>query len=183
MAQSLGIPESLRPRKCRFHPRPGRWTGGIALLLAGWACSRPDRPSDSPPVPAEVSLEQFQALRWLQGTWRGTQSGANPFFESYVFLNDSTIRRFNYPDSTFAEATDSGMIAWSRGNVTSAAGSPAWIATRFDSATVRFDPLRDANNSFTWTRLSNTEWTALLQWSDESGNMKERLYRMERVGS
>jgi hypothetical protein len=155
----------------------------IAPLLALSACGHADRPDEAPPVAAEVSLEQFQLLRWIEGTWRGSEAGGNPFFESYVFLDDSTIRNFSYPDSTFMEARDSSTIAWASGHVTSTGGSLAWVASGLDSATVRFDPIRNARNSYTWTRQSRSVWTAYLWWLDDSGHKHERLYRMERVGS
>jgi len=155
----------------------------IAPLLALSACARPDRPAEAPPVPAEVSLEQFQLLRWIEGTWRGSEPGGHPFFESYAFLDDSTIRNFSYPDSTFMVARDSSTIVWSAGRVTSIGGTLAWVATGLDSATVRFDPIRNARNSFTWTRESRSAWTAFLWWRDDAGQRHERHYRMERVGS
>jgi hypothetical protein len=160
-----------------------RRRGGLALLITCVCCSRPERPAEPPLAPAEVSLEQFQALRWLQGTWRGSEDGANPFFESYLFLNDSTILSFTYPDSTFAEANDTGSIVWAGSRITSANGEAAWVVTHFDTLTVRFDPLRNATTAHTWSRESRAAWTARLEVPGGGGVPPGRLYRMERVGS
>jgi hypothetical protein len=157
----------------------------IVTLLAAvavTACSRPEGPSLPVAIPAPVSLDQFQTLHWLEGTWRGTGPAVNPFYESYRYLNDSTIRSFNYPDSTFAEARDSGTIAWRSGQVTSGDSGVSWVATRFDSLSLRFDPQRGATNSFTWTLESPTQWTALLEWRDSTGAERQRTYQMERSG-
>jgi hypothetical protein len=153
------------------------------VLIACVCCSPADRPAEPPQAPAEVSLEQFQALRWLQGTWRGSEGGANPFFESYVFINDSTILSFTYPDSTFAEANDSGSIVWSGNRVSSATGKAAWVVTHFDTLTVRFEPLRNATTAYTWSRESRETWTAQLEVPGGGAVPPGRLYRMERVGS
>jgi len=170
-----------------LHRPRGRCRRGITLLVVCLSCSRLDRPAGPPPTPAEISLEQFQALRWLQGTWRGSEQGANPFFESYVFLSDSTIRSFTYPDSTFAEASDSGAITWARNQVTStmggSTGGSTWVVTHFDSLALRFDPVRNATNSFTWIPESRAAWTARVEARGATGAVRERVYRMERVGT
>src|SRR6267142_3541811 len=132
-----GLPFSL----FRFHfsgfvtrsrlPRRPVMTLPIVTLLAAvavTACSRPEAPSPPVATPAPVSLDQFQTLHWLEGTWRGTGPGVTPFYESYRYLNDSTIRSFSYPDSTFAEARDSGTIAWRSGQVTSGDSGFSWVA-------------------------------------------------------
>lgn len=183
MEQSSWLSQSPNRAGAWFRGSAGRRSGGIALLLACVCCTRPDRPSGPPPAPAEVSLEQFQALRWLQGTWRGSEDGSHPFFESYLFLNDSTIQSFTYPDSTFAEASDSGSITWAGNRITSATGQAVWVATHFDTLTIRFDPLRNATTAYTWGRESREKWTARLEVPGGGTGPQARVYRMERVGS
>jgi hypothetical protein len=151
------------------------------ILAAG--CSASDRQAGPPPTPANVSLEEFQALRWLQGTWRGQEDGGAPFFESYVFLDDSTIRSFSYPDSTFAEAADSGTIAWSGRRITTVAGRSAWVVTRFDSLGIRFEPVRKAATAYTWSRESRSAWTVRSGPPGETATSQGHVYRMARVGS
>jgi hypothetical protein len=154
----------------------------VLLALAAVGCSRPDRSGLRPVQPASVTLDQFQALRVLQGTWRGSEAGGTPFYESYVFLDDSTIRSFGYPDSTFAQAKDSSTVALAGGQVTSVGGSAVWVATRFDSNIIRFEPRRGATNSFTWTIHSRDAWTALLEWSEQDGKPRSLVYQMQRLG-
>jgi hypothetical protein len=155
----------------------------LFLVTVFLACSPADRPTEDRPMPARISLDQFQALRWLQGTWRGSEAGAHFFFESYAFLDDSTIKSFSYPDSTFALADDSSLIALRNGEVTSSEGSATWILTGLDSTGVRFKPLRNAKNSFVWTLESRSAWAARLSWRDSTGTVQERTYQMERIGS
>jgi hypothetical protein len=154
--------------------------------VAAAACGEPPdpppaRPADAP-VPASVTAADLQRLRWLEGHWRGTGESGNPFYESYRFLNDSTIQSHTFTDSTFAQAGDSSLIMLSGGELTSRGGGMEWVATEIDSAGVHFDPRENARNAFTWSRDSPTRWTALLRWVDADGASREMLYRMERVG-
>lgn len=162
----------------RMLMRSGPTLLGIALATA---CAKADR-ADQPVAPVSVTRDAFQTLRALQGTWRGHQPDESQFYESYVFLDDTTIRSFGYSDSTFARAVDSSTIALRDGHVTTKGGPMVWLATRFDSATIRFDPVQEANNSFTFTILSRDAWTAQLDWRDSTGAPRSRTYRMERLG-
>ena len=144
-------------------------------------CSRTEHAA-TPAQAAVVTRDGFQTLRTLQGTWRGLQPDGSRFYESYVFLDDTTIRSFGYPDSTFAQAVDSSTIALREGHVTTKGGSMAWLATRFDSNTVHFDPVQEASNSFTWIIHSRDAWTAQLDWRDSAGTPRSRTYQMERLG-
>lgn len=156
------------------------------LLLPLLACNSGGKKADPTPAtdaaipatPATVTVAQLQALRWVEGTWRGSQAGGAPFFESYHFLDDSTVRSFNYPDSTFAVASDSGMIRLAGGQLISGDSAHSYVATMLDSASVHFEPQRGATNSFTWTRTDADHWTAALQ----VGGKEVRVYQMERRG-
>jgi hypothetical protein len=152
----------------------------LAVLILT-ACREPPPPVQDAVKPAQVTLDQFQMLRWLQGTWRGSAAGGGPFYESYIFLNDSTIRSFSYADSTFAQASDSNLIALAGGQVVKTGGGAVWIATRLDSTGVRFDPESGASNSFTWASASHDTWTARLEWPD-SAEHPPQTSQMERVG-
>ena len=49
---------------------------------------------------------QRTARRWALGTG----DGADPFYESYRFLDDSTILRVTYADSTARAVSDGGVL-------------------------------------------------------------------------
>ncbi len=151
----------------------------IAVALLSGACRSSDRPGSA--APARITLEQFQSLRWLEGTWRGDEAGADPFYESYRFLNDSTILSATYADSTARVVSDSGVLAFAGGRVTSRGGTAVWVLTAMDPLSLRFDPVANATNSFVWTRQSTDSWTATLRWRDAKGEQRQRAYRMELV--
>lgn len=155
----------------------------LSASLALGACRGEAGGAPGLPTPAPVTLEQFQGLRWLQGNWRGAEAGDQPFFESYLFLDDSTIRSFTYTDSTFRQAGDSGVVTW-RGGVARVLGGPAsWVATRFDSSGVHFEPEHGAGNSFDWILGDHDHWTASLTWPGSGNPPRIRTYQMTRIGS
>ncbi len=155
----------------------------LALTLACCACRRDAPAAPGNPTPADITLERFQELRWLQGNWRGADNGNPPFFESYVFLDDSTIRSFTYTDSSFAAANDSGLIRWNGGVARTGGGGASWVATRFDSAGVFFEPEHGASNGFEWVAVDHDTWTATLVWPGTGDQPRSKAYRMTRVGS
>jgi hypothetical protein len=155
----------------------------LVITIAFLSVSRTDGHSQSPPTPATVTPAQFNSLRWLEGTWLGTQNGENPFYEGYRFINDSTIRTFTLQDSTARQPSDSGAIILKHGVVSSGSGNTLYVVTALDSTSVHFEPVRNARNSFTWTRTSPDSWTATLQWTDQQGTPQQRIYRMRRLRS
>ena len=149
-------------------------------LLA--ACKPPDRPAPADtPAPATVSLEQFQGLRWLEGTWRGAEAAGAPFFERYQFLDDSTLRRYSFTDSTLAQISDSGRTSLRGSRVIGGDAEPRWEVTSFDSVSWHFESLRDPGRAFTWSRNTADTWTATLTWPDPQGNAQERVYTLVRL--
>jgi hypothetical protein len=53
---------------------------------------------------ARHTTADFQALRYLEGDWRGSGSADGPFFETYRFVDDSTLEMTGWTDSTMTAA-------------------------------------------------------------------------------
>jgi hypothetical protein len=162
-------------------PFPPLQFGRASLLL--FACAAAsllaacESQSSRTVAAASVSPAQFQQLRWLEGRWRGTGGGIDPFFEAYRWVDDSTIRKYDLADSTLAVVTDSGEIVLRGGTVRSQSPARAWVVEALDSSSVRFAPERNAVNAFEWRRTGAGEWTARLTW-DSAGVPRERVYEM-----
>jgi len=125
----------------------------VAVCLGLAACA----PKDAPP--AMLSHDDFKALGWLAGTWRGSGGNYPAFFEEYALVNDTTIRMRNVKDSTFTSATDSSLIVWSGGSVIS--GKSRVVQLRGD--TVRFESRPGMQGyTYTWIRTSDSTWSATL---------------------
>jgi hypothetical protein len=158
----------------------------LILALTVFPACRPAeraREVDTPgsAAPAAVTAAQFQTLRWLEGTWRGTGEGVSPFFERYRFVDDSTIRRYTYVDSSFAQISDSGTTALRGAGVTGGDPEPEWQVTSVDSTGWHFESLREAGRGFTWSRIRDGTWTARLVWRDAQGNPRVRFYTLTRL--
>ena len=160
-----------------------------ALVLA--ACGEPGADAgsvDTEPgadraaaAPATVSVDDFGALRWIEGTWRGTGPGQETFYERYTMVDDSTIRSEASPDSTFPDAGEAGSIRLRGGRVTTGDETMEWAVSSIDARSVRFDPVRGASNAFVWTSDSDSTWEARLSWTDRDGVAHEQVYQMRRV--
>jgi len=147
------------------------------------AADRTDSPGARPAATAaHFAVADFQKLRWLAGSWRGSMPNGGSFHEHYRVVDDSTIAMRSFSDSTFKQATDSSTIVLRDGVIASegggGSGSARWVATRLDSTGVHFAPDRGAGNNFTFLRDSTDRWTATLNWP----NGRNVVYRMRRVG-
>jgi hypothetical protein len=147
----------------------------LALLVAA--------PVSAQQAPLRVTATQFHALRWLEGRWRGERPDAAPFYEEYVFLDDSTLATRTFADSAFQRATDSSQVRLRGGEVVNQSGPRRWALSAIDSVRVRFTPVAHAHNAFTWRRESPDAWTATLRWPARIGRRTRTvIYRMTRMG-
>ncbi|MEO5567065.1 MAG: hypothetical protein ABIR92_01145 [Gemmatimonadaceae bacterium] len=132
------------------------------------------------PMPVKFSLADFQHLRYLEGTWRGTMPDGKPFYESYRFVNDSTILQGGHPDSTFATKTDSSRFEFRGGEVIHGSGT-TYHAAELDSTTVDFRADVDPKTHFVWTREGADAWTARLFRAGPDGAEQVTVYPMQRI--
>jgi hypothetical protein len=136
------------------------------LMLA--ACPAPDRPpaaavQEAARPAAPVRVEDFARFRWIEGTWRGTGGGVDAFFERYSMIDDSTLIRYTFSDSTLSAISDSTPIGLRGGRVLDPTEDPDWQVTAFDSTSWRFEHLRDPGRAFTWRGENPATWTAHLE--------------------
>ena len=165
-------------------------SGWLAVVLAA-GCSASDVPEQATPdstpapavpavAPATVALDDFRRLHWLDGRWRGFMADGQTFYEQYEIPDDSTIIMTPFADSTFRTAEDPSRITLRAGRVTSESARSRYVATRVDSTGADFSPER-GNNAFTWTRESDTKWSATLRWTDRDGRPQTRIYALHRI--
>ena len=160
-------------------------SGGV--LAFGLACSKkePDQPppnfsnpaAPAQPAPAKFALTDLNNLRYLEGVWKGTMPNGNAFYESYHFMNDSTILRAGHTDSTLRRKSDSSYIVFRNGAVIDS-GSTISTAEKLDSAMVDFRA--SPSYHFVWARQGNDAWTATIH-STQSGGDRVTTYPMKRM--
>ena len=151
------------------------------LLLTLLACNQSEKPKAAtppPPTPATVPRAAFSHISYLQGRWRGVDASGKAFFESYIALDDTTMRSFTFSDSTFAAPSESGRIRWASGQVRIDGGELRWVATLWTADSVRFEPEVGASNSFTWTRRSPDAWLARLEPRGAPGPVTYEMSRL-----
>ena len=161
----------------------------LTALLALAGCTRDGTRADTAaantPLPADAgtfTLQDFQQLRWINGMWRGFMPDGSRFYERYRVIDDSTMVMHAFPDSTFGTPSDSSRIMLRDGRVVNDGGSARWVATRLDSTGVDFTPHFGAPNRFTWARESETQWSATMRWTDETGRPQVRTYALHKFG-
>jgi hypothetical protein len=138
------------------------------------AFSRPvyTQQQTDPTPPIKATVAEFKKLKFLEGKWRGT-GYKTPFFESYRFVNDSTIESFTSDDASFANRKPGSKIVLRNGSIYSEDdGRARYAVTRMDKDGYRFTAI-NRPGFFVWKGVHAKEWTALL------GN--GTVYRMHRI--
>ena len=146
----------------------------LAILLGLPACSRAQQ------RPPSVTVAQFQQLQWLAGTWRGSGGAYPAFYEEYRVVDDSTMLMRAFSDSTLRTVTDSSRIELRNGTVVSRGERTATPAIEVTATQVRFRQAGAASGGFTFSRVSDDEWTATLHPATANG--RETVYVMRRIG-
>ena len=123
--------------------------------------------------PARVTLADFQGLRFLEGSWQGSGYQPGPFYESYRFVNDSTLEMAGWTDSTFTRKSDSTRYMFRNGEIRSGGGEAAVV--RIDSLGYHFQRLSGQASGWVFRRISQDRWTATL-------NRGRTVYTLDRIG-
>jgi hypothetical protein len=131
-------------------------------------------------TPTQVSPEEFAALSWLEGRWVGSGGGGDAFYESYRFVNEGTIEQTSYPDATFTTPSSRSTIEHRGGFVMkSTDGTVQSVVTRLDDEEIRFEWADRGRPGFTWTRISDEEWVAVLEQKGQA----PIVYNLRRVSA
>ena len=95
-------------------------------------------------------------------------------------MDDSTMLMRAFSDSTLRTATDSSRIELRNGTVVSRGDRTATPAIEVTATQVRFRQEGASTGGFTFSRVSNDEWTATLH--PAAANGRETVYVMRRIG-
>lgn len=134
----------------------------IRVLLLATAAAvapavRPVSAQTADPRPVTVTRTQFAGLRWLEGAWRGSGGSYAAFFEDFRWLDDSTVARRTFADSTLQEATETSEMVLRNGMLyTVRNGTRGAPAVLLSGDSLQFGPRT------LWVRRSNDHWTAIL---------------------
>ena len=135
----------------------------LPLVLACGSGDRDDaaRPEDSGgsslsalPDTSRRTLAEFQALRYVEGDWRGTGYAGGPFFERYRFVDDSTIEMTAWTDSTLTTPAERKQYILRDGIIQTDDGARL---VRVDADGHHF---QRGSSRWTFRQVSSDRWTA-----------------------
>ena len=153
-------------------------TSAVLLVLLFAACQRSPDAQTNQTGERKFSTADLSKLRWIEGTWRGSGVDQPPFFERYRFENDSTLAVDSFPDEKLDKVEDTSRFELKDGKF----GNGSYVASSIDDNAINFEPMANANNSFSWERVSENAWKATLKWPAKGDKpARERVYNMERI--
>jgi hypothetical protein len=126
-------------------------------------------PAPSSAGSAANTIADLQALRYLEGDWRGSGYEGGPFYESYRFVNDSTIEMTAWTDSTMSAPTERSEYVLRGGVIRTGSGG------RLVSVDEDGHHFRRGSSRWTFRQVSPDRWTAQVGPST--------TYTMERIAS
>lgn len=130
--------------------------------------------------PASVSQEQFAELGWLEGRWVGTSGDAGTFYEQFRMLDDGTMEQTTYADASFSTPQKRSRIQFVGGFIMKSGEDEGQsIVTKLTNETVRFEWAGNGQPGYSWNRVSEDEWYAVLDQADQAPT----VYNMRRVAS
>lgn len=148
----------------------------LIVLLCVSACQQADAPEPAVQEPAatdRVARElydaaDFSGLRYLEGDWRGSGYEGGPFYESYRFVNDSTIEMTAWADSTMTTSRSQSQYLLRNGVIRTGDGARL---VRIDDDGYHFQ-----GPSYGWSfrQVAEDRWTAKVGPST--------IYTMDRIG-
>lgn len=157
----------------------------VLLTVAGCARNQPANPAQKSSIPSPsprlITMADLAKLRWIEGSWRGTGDGQEPFYERYKFENDSTLLVETLADDTLSKVTETDRFELKDGHFGKSANDSGSVAIALDDNSITFAPLGKSRNFFRFQRESDNSWRAILTWTDKDGAAKERIYHMERL--
>ena len=127
--------------------------------------------------PARVSGDDFATLDWLEGRWVGSGASEGAFYEEYRIVGEGVIEQTTWTDSTFSTRVSTSTIELVEGYVIVSGEDRRSVVTEFDDESLRFEWEGGGRLGYTWTRVSDDEWYAVL---DRKGDAPA-VYSMRRV--
>ena len=153
-------------------------THAALLVLLFAACQHLPDAQTSRADAKKFSTSDIAKLKWIEGTWRGSGVDQKPFFERYRFENESTLAVDSFPDEKLDKVEDTSRFELKDGLF----GNGSYVASSIDDNGINFEPVKNANNSFRWERVSDNAWKATLKWPATGDKpARERVYNMERI--
>lgn len=127
----------------------------------------------------DVTAADIDRIKWLEGTWRGTGEGQEPFYERYTF-EGTTMTVESFTDASLKTVKDTTRYALMNGEFRHAKVGRRVAASEITDDHIQFVPLIGDEGSYRFERQPNGKWRAVLE-SPASGDKpaKQVIYNME----
>ncbi len=127
----------------------------------------------------DVTTDDILRLKWLEGIWRGTGVGQEPFYESYRFEGTSMFVD-TLADGSLEKVTDTTHYALINGEFRHTKSGRRSAASEITDNHVQFVPVVGDGNSYRFERQPEGKWRAVLEWPATGDNpAKQVIYNME----
>jgi len=134
----------------------------LTLALVAISTALPSAAQDGP-TRGPVDEETFQGLAWMEGRWEGSGGGFDAFYEAFRVVNDSTLEQTTYDDASFGEPDGRSIMVLRDGGIVKLRdGAVESVVTRLSGDTLRFERVPPGRGGFSWIRVSDDEWRAVL---------------------
>jgi hypothetical protein len=146
---------------------------GLIIIFAflAAACHNPNGEAQAP-----YKMEDLKKVQWLEGNWVGLD-GAQPFYEIYKIINDSTLEITSYNwTGTDSTGSSKSYLVWKNGYYY-LGESLNWKVTEITNNAIEMVPVRRASNDILWKNNGGNSWLAILK--TKSG---EKRYHMKPAG-
>jgi len=132
-----------------------------------------------PPWRQNITASDIDRIKWLEGTWRGTGEGQEPFYEKYRF-EGTTLYEDSYEDSSLTKVKDSAKYALINGEFRHTANGKRVVASELTDDHIQFIPAVGDGNSYRFEKQPDGKWRAVLEWPAKGDQpAKKVIYNME----
>jgi hypothetical protein len=162
----------------------------LAFVSALIACSNGDNntanvSTASPPPTVSITWKQnvtandISRIKWLEGTWKGTAEGHEPFYERYRF-EGTTMYEDSFEDGTLNTIKDTARYALINGEFRHTENGRRTAASEIADDHIQFIPVVGDGNSYRFERQPGGKWRAVLEWPANGDQpAKQVIYNME----
>jgi len=144
------------------------------------ASNTESEPSHTPPPwRQDLTPKDIERIKWLEGTWKGTTEGKEPFYEKYRF-EGTTMYEDSYEDETLKNVKDTAKYALINGEFRHTQDGKRIVVSEIDDNHVVFIPAAHEGNSYTFEKQLGGKWRAIVEWPALEGQPpKKTIYNME----
>jgi hypothetical protein len=127
----------------------------------------------------DVTPDDIARIKWLEGTWRGTAEGQEPFYERYHF-DGTTLSEESFADADLKTVKDTAKYVLINGEFRHTQNAKRVAASEITDDHIQFVPVVGGGNSYRFEKQPGGKWRAIIDWPATDGQpAKQVIYNME----